>query len=172
MKAAAMNIRPLTPDDAQPLFDMMCALDEETPFMMYEPGERLARTDRSRLEAQIKGALSGGDFILIAEDKGGEIAGYIWASRGRMNRVRHTAYIVVGIRRAHRHQGIGTEFFKRTDEWARENDLVRLELTVECENTAAIGLYEKNGFTVEGKRSKSMKVNGEFVDELYMAKVF
>ena len=55
--------------------------------------------------------------------------------------------------------------------WARANGLVRLELTVECPNTGAKALYEKHGFTVEGVRPKSMKVNGTYVDEYYMGKI-
>ena len=57
------------------------------------------------------------------------------------------------------------------DEWAGENGIVRLELTVECVNTGAKLLYEKHGFKVEGIRPKSMKVNGRFVDEYYMGKI-
>ena len=59
----------------------------------------------------------------------------------------------------------------RLDEWAGKNGIVRLELTVECVNTGAKHLYEKNGFIVEGVRPKSMKVNGRFVDEYYMGKI-
>ena len=59
----------------------------------------------------------------------------------------------------------------RLDEWAGENGIVRLELTVECVNTGAKHLYEKNGLIVEGIRSKSMKVNDRFVDEYYMGKI-
>ena len=57
------------------------------------------------------------------------------------------------------------------DEWAKENGIVRLELTVECHNKAARHLYEKSGFEIEGIRTKSMFVEGTFVDEYYMAKI-
>lgn len=42
---------------------------------------------------------------------------------------------------------------------------------MECHNEAARKLYEKSDFKVEGIRAKSMLVNGEFVDEYYMAKI-
>lgn len=167
-----MIIRPITNKDAESLFDMICILDNETPFMMYEPDERKEKTtDISGLRRKIDDTVSGGDLLLIAEEDDKKIVGYIWAERGKLNRILHTAYIVVGIREAYRHQGIGTEFFKRLDEWARKNSIVRLELTVECVNTAAIHLYEKSGFVVEGRRMKSMKIDNEFVDEFYMAKL-
>ena len=168
-----MVIRPITNKDAESLFDMMCILDDETPFMMYEPGERKEKTaDISGLRSKIDDTVSAGDLLLIAEEDDKKIVGYIWAERGKLNRILHTAYIVVGIREAYRNQGIGTEFFKILDEWARKNGIVRLELTVECVNAAAIHLYEKNGFVVEGRRMKSMKLGNEFVDEFYMAKLY
>lgn len=166
-----MVIRPIQVEDAEAFFSMLCSLDNETPFMMYEPNEREKTTDATALRGKIGYAISMRDFLLVAEE-GDNIVGYIWAERGRMNRILHTAYIVVGIREAYQHQGIGTKFFRKLDEWARKNSIVRLELTVECANTAARQLYEKNGFVVEGRRKKSMKLGDEFVDELYMAKLY
>lgn len=40
-----------------------------------------------------------------------------------------------------------------------------------CHNEAALHLYEKNGFQREGIKKNSMVVNGQFVDEYYMAKL-
>ena len=57
------------------------------------------------------------------------------------------------------------------EKWAKENSVIRLELTVECHNEAARKLYEKSDFKVEGIRAKSMLVKGEVVDEYYMAKI-
>ena len=165
-----MVIIPIQVEDTESFFSMMCFLDDETPFMMYEPGEREKTTDAAELRKKINDAVAMGDFLLIAEERD-TIVGYIWAEKGRMNRILHTAYIVVGIRKAYQHQGIGTNFFRELDVWARRNSIVRLELTVECANTAARQLYEKNGFVVEGRRMKSMKLGGELVDELYMAKL-
>ena len=93
------------------------------------------------------------------------------AQRGEYNRILHSAYIVVGIKKTYQGQGIGREFFALLDDWARENDIIRLELTVECKNVNAINLYKKCGFKKEGLREKSMKVDGVFVDEYYMAKI-
>lgn len=39
-----------------------------------------------------------------------------------------------------------------------------------CPNTVAKNLYEKNGFVVEGIKKNSMIVDGEYIDEFYMAK--
>lgn len=77
----------------------------------------------------------------------------------------------IGILKKYRGKGIGTTFFNNLDLWAKTNNIVRLELTVECCNNTAKNLYEKNGFKIEGIRKKSMFVAGSFVDEFYMAKI-
>ena len=167
-----MFIRPITLDDVENFYHMMCRLDEETEYMMYEPGERqLKANNPDDLKERIEVAVSREDFLMVAVNDNEEIVGYIWAEREKMNRISHTAYIITGILKAYHRQGIGSKFFNMLDEWAAENGIVRLELTVECVNTGAKHLYEKNGFTVEGVRPKSMKVNGRFVDEYYMGKI-
>ena len=72
---------------------------------------------------------------------------------------------------AWRRQGAGTALFEALEDWARASGVVRLELTVEGANSAARELYEKRGFVIEGLRQRSMRVNGEYVDEYYMAKL-
>ena len=167
-----MFIRPITSDDVENFYHMMCWLDEETGYMMYGLGERqLKANNTDDLKERIEVAVSGEDFLMVAVNDNEEIIGYIWAERGKMNHISHTAYIITGILQAYHRQGIGSKFFNMLDEWARENGIVRLELTVECVNTGAKHLYERHGFTVEGIRSKSMKVNDRFVDECYMGKI-
>lgn len=167
-----MIYRKVTPEDTEDFFEMMCRLDEETGFMMYEPGERLEKTrDLGFLKAKIEAAYSGSDLLICAENDLSGIVGFIWADKGKLNRTAHSAYIVTGILKAYRRHGIGTEFFRQLDEWARGNGVTRLELTVVCENTAAVRLYEKCGFVIEGRRVGSMKINGKLSDEYYMAKI-
>ena len=168
-----MIIREITANDAAAFFNMMCRLDEETDHMMYEPGERQAGPrSPDRIREIIEAAVSEKDLLLAAVNDEGEMVGFLHAERGKLNRIRHTAYIVTGIRQAFRRQGIGTALFRRLDSWARENGVIRLELTVECSNTGAVSLYEKQGFRKEGLRAKSMSVSGVLTDEYYMAKIF
>ena len=167
-----MTTRLIKTTDTENFYNMLCLLDEETEFMIYEPGERQAKTkDLTNLAALVERAVSGPDFLMVAENDDKEIVGFIWGERGKANRMLHTVYIAVGIREAYRGQGIGTIFFNELENWAKANGIVRLELTVECPNTRALHLYEKQGFTIEGRRPKAMKVNGEFVDEYYMGKI-
>ena len=164
--------RKLRVEEAQKFWDMMNELDKETKFMMYEVGEREEKTvNLQALECQIQNSIEDNDFLLIAEVEG-EIVGYLSAERGVPNRIKHTAYVVTGVREKYRGCGIGKELFQRLDSWAKENDVTRLEMTVICNNIIAKKLYEKNGFVVEGIKKNSMIMDGQYVDEFYMAKLF
>ncbi len=163
-----MLIRKIQIKDAEAFFEMLSELDKETEFMMYEPDERIK--DLKQLEGLIRTAEQGTDLLLAAEEKG-QIVGFLSAQRGIPKRIRHTAYIVTGIRLSYRGKGIGSSFFKELDKWAANNNITRLELTVMCHNTIAKRLYEKNGFQVEGIKKNSMFMDGHYVDEFYMAKI-
>ena len=163
-----MKYRYLSIDDAENFWEMMNQLDYETKYMLYEPGERTK--DLSMIESLIYSTLKGENFLLVAEDDN-KLVGYISAEKGKLNRIAHSAYIVVGILAEYRGKGIGTEFFKKLDIGADENRITRLELTVICENEGAKHLYEKNGFEIEGVKRNSVLCDGKYMDEFYMAKI-
>ncbi len=165
-----VTIRKGRASDSNKLFNMLCELDKETDFMMYEPGER-ASNQFDSFKSKVEETISNGDLLLVAKD-GSEIVGFLSAERGKLNRVSHTAYVVIGLRSSHQNKGIGKRLFLKLDEWIKDNKIIRVELTVEQKNDRAKHLYEINGFEVEGVRRKSMNVSGELVDEYYMAKIY
>ena len=163
-----MKYRKLSVDEAEQFWNLMNQLDHETKYMLYEPGER--KKDLTRIESLIRDSGEKQDFLLVAETDN-KLVGYISAQKGRVNRIAHSAYIVVGILMDYRGKGIRTEFFKRLNAWAEENNVVRLELTVICENEVAKCLYAKSGFEIEGIKRKSVCIDGKYLDECYMARV-
>lgn len=163
-----MIIREIQQSDAETFWQMQFELDRETKYMLFEPNER--PKNLNLINNLIKNSLEGKNLLLVAKSNE-EIVGFISAQRGTLNRIKHTAYIVVGIRKEFQEKGIGSEFFKQLDLWVKNKGVTRLELTVMCPNIAAKHLYEKNGFVVEGIKKNSMIVDGEYVDEFYMAKL-
>lgn len=161
-----MKIREIDKGEVRMYFKCLKKIDQETKFMMFEPDER--QYD----ENLITSYLTNKDDLFIGAFSEHEIVGFLSAKRGSFKRIRHSAYIVIGIRQAFQRQGIGSKLFDKLDEWARKNQLKRLELTVEVSNTPAINLYEKQGFSIEGIKRKTMLVDGEFVDEYMMAKLY
>ena len=164
-----MEIRKIQMEDANNYLDMLLNLDNETKFMMFEPGER--PTDINIVKNIIEKSINGDNLILVAIDEE-NIVGFLSAQKGEYKRIKHTDYIVVGIREKYRGNGIGSKLFSELDIWAIENNITRLELSVICSNTIAKHLYEKNGFKVEGIKKNAMIIDGKYVDEFFMAKIY
>ncbi|MBP1936554.1 RimJ/RimL family protein N-acetyltransferase [Paenibacillus sediminis] len=164
-----MMIRNIKVDDAERFLNLSKQLDEETKFMLYEPGER-----KTTLEAQterISSILSSNNSMIFVAEADGEIVGYLGAFGSDLNRIKHSVHIVVGILQKYTGQGIGSKLFQELEDWARKQHIHRLELTVMSHNQAAFALYKKVGFEVEGIKKHSLIVDDEYVDEYYMAKL-
>lgn len=164
-----MEIRKIQIEDAYNYLDMLLNLDNETKFMMFEPGER--STDINIAKNIIEKSVNGDNLVLVATDEE-NIIGFLSVQKGVPKRIKHTGYVVVGIREKYRGMGIGSKLFSELDIWVIENKITRLELSVICSNTIAKHLYEKNGFEVEGIKRNAMIIDDKYVDEFYMAKIY
>ena len=164
-----IEIRTIQVSDAEDFLALCHQLDEETDFLMLEPGER--KTTLKQQQDSIASMISQrrGQIFLALHQK--ELVGYLGAFRGQYQRNAHSAYLVMGIRQSFFRRGIGMALFSELEKWAQENQVHRLELTVMAHNAAAIGLYKKMGFSVEGDKRHSLRVKGRWVDEYYMARL-
>ncbi|WP_394525512.1 GNAT family N-acetyltransferase [Lacrimispora sp. JR3] len=163
-----MKIREGLPEDSAQFLELMKQLDQETEFMLLEPGERTSTPQD--MENHIKNLVKSNSLLLLLDD-GKQAAGFLSALRGSANRTKHSAYVVTGIRKEYRGKGYGQALFKELDSWAANNGITRLELTVMTHNKRALHLYEKMGFKKEGTLIRSMIVNGAYVDQFCMAKI-
>ena len=123
-------------------------------------GER--PTDINIVKNIIEKSINGDNLILVAKDEENIIV-FLSAQKGEYKRIKHTGYIVVGIREKYRGKGIGSKLFSELDIWAIENKITRLELSVICSNTIAKHLYEKLGFQETGEMEEN-----EIVMKLYL----
>jgi RimJ/RimL family protein N-acetyltransferase len=164
-----ITIRHITKADAETVLNLCTQLDQETTFMMLEPGERepVFEEQKQRIAAVVS---KPNQTFLLAEDDSVPV-GFLAAHGGLYRRDYNTAYIVVGVLQAYAGQGIGTRLFREVEKWAREQELHRLELTVMTHNKRAIHLYKKMGFEIEGTKRDSVCVDGTYIDEYYMAKL-
>ena len=60
------------------------------------------------------------------------------------------------------------EAISQSDNWL---NLVRLELEVHADNHAAIALYERAGFQLEGTKRLSTFKAGKYIDMLLMSRI-
>jgi len=163
------RMRAAGPDDAAALLRLKQRLDQETSFMLLEAGERDASVPA--LAGELDSAARSGNSVVIVAESGGELAGYIELTGGTFHRNQATAYVVIGVLAAAGGKGVGRGLLEEAKRWAVAHGVHRLELTVMAHNHRAIGLYERTGFSIEGRRSECLLIDGQFIDELYMAMV-
>lgn len=162
-------IREIRIEDAAPFLQLSKQLDEETKFMLYEPGERkfTAEQQEQMIHRFIENKYA--TILVAVEDE--RIVGFILVNGNHIQRKRHVAGIVIGILQEYSGRGIGTRLFKEAEKWARLHDVWRLELTVMAHNTRAQALYTKAGFEKEGVKRAALIIDGETIDEYEMAKL-
>jgi ribosomal-protein-alanine N-acetyltransferase len=89
--------------------------------------------------------------VAVREDEtpgGGTVLGFVITRRA----ADETELYQIAVREACRRQGIAGLLMEAVLEDSRRHDAASVYLEVRAGNTAAIGLYEKFGFTVAGRR--------------------
>ncbi|WP_349410039.1 GNAT family protein [Pseudalkalibacillus sp. SCS-8] len=164
-----MEIRHITESDAEAFLQLNKQLDRETKLMLFEADERMTTVEEQARKIRSISHDPYSTIFVIEEEK--KLIGFIVAIGSPQRRKCHSVYIATGILQEWTGQGLGTLLFERLEQWAKEQGVHRLELTVMKHNEAGVALYKKAGFEIEGVKRHSMKVDGEFVDEYYMAKL-
>lgn len=112
-------------------------------------------------------------YVAVVQEEGGErIIGTAGFSVMRNPRLYHSASFGIMVHPDYQNCGVGTALMKAildlADNWLM---LVRIELTVFCDNERAIHLYEKMGFEIEGKKRMAAIRHGKYADEYLMARI-
>lgn len=164
-----MNIRQVEQTDQQLFALLLETIDAESEFMLFEKNER--KVSQEQAEKMISTFQNSINSTLLIAEIAQKLVGYIMASGGKVTKNKHTAYLVLGVLQDYSGKGIGTKLMKATEEWAKQVGVTRLELTTMVHNEAALALYKKMGFEVEGLKRRSFVIDDKSVDEYYLAKL-
>lgn len=163
------DLRRIQEEDAQRFLTLCRQLDDETHFMLLEPGERTTTVDQQR--ERIRRVLAQANQTILVAEADGELVGYISGMGGDYRRNWRTVHIVIGILQRYSGQGVGKRMFMALEEWAVQQGMHRLELTVMTHNQRGIALYQRMGFQVEGVKRDDLFVDGGYIDQYMMAKL-
>jgi len=163
------RLRVAGPGDAAGLLALKQDLDRETSFMLLEPDER--RETAEEVAASLDAMAGTVNSVVIVAETAGRLVGYVEGRGGRVRRNRITAHVVIGVLAAAGGRGVGAGLLRELEVWAPAHGIHRLELTVMAHNRRAFGLYQRMGYTTEGRRRECLLVDGRLADELYMAKL-
>lgn len=119
-------------------------------------------------------------FVKMIEEKGlaqfyaiekGIVIGWCDILPKSFEGLKHVGNLGMGVIEEYRGQGIGSKLLDHTIRFAQfNNGIEKIELEVFESNTDAIRLYEKYGFSHEGRRVKSRKLDGEYDNIVLMGK--
>ena len=92
---------------------------------------------------------------------------------GQRKRVRHIGDLFIVIGKRYWNNGLGSFLLEEAIEWAQESGILRrLQLTVQTRNQAAVHLYQKHGFAIEGRQERGAYIEeGKFIDVYLMGKL-
>jgi RimJ/RimL family protein N-acetyltransferase len=109
--------------------------------------------------------------IAVIAEVGKEIIGFLTCEGGRRRKIAHVADIGMSVRQDWRNRGVGAALLEFAESWARNTGKIKkITLNVFENNLAAIILYEKNGFILEGRLKGQINLDGKFEDLLLMSK--
>ena len=158
-------------EDAAKFLSLWEALDSETEFMLYEPGERNTTLEQQRSSLE-KSESSEDVAIYVIEDTAqSELIGFTAGRRNTNLRDRYSLSVVIGIRKIYTGKRHGVKLLTELEAWAQSIDIKRLELTVMTENEYAVRLYKRLGYEVEGTKRMSVHLSSGFKDEYVMSKL-
>ena len=125
-----------------------------------------AESRRKRLAEPVEGQYS---LVAVID---GEVVGQLGLYTTTRPRRRHVGELGMGVRDDWQGRGVGSALMQAAldlaDNWL---NLTRVELTVYTDNAAAIALYTKFGFQIEGTHRAYAFRNGRYVDAHTMARL-
>jgi ribosomal protein S18 acetylase RimI-like enzyme len=109
--------------------------------------------------------------LWLALDSRGSIAGHIDLRARPEPAARHRAMLGMGVHRAYRRHGLGTQLVDTAVGWAGGEDRLKwIDLEVLSENQPAVGLYLRAGFTMTARIEDMLQIDGASHDLSYMTR--
>lgn len=160
-------IRSAEESDAEAL---LANLEEnlEGSYNATAPGENVPTVEKER--AWIRDHRERPGWLAVVAEVEGRVVGLLNFRNGSQSRRAHRGSFGMSVLEAWRGRGIGDALLTTLLDWARgEAGIVKVCLAVFAENRPALGLYEKHGFVVEGRRPREIRLeDGTYADDLLM----
>lgn len=99
-----------------------------------------------------------------------EVCGWLELHRMQPERLMHVAVLTLAVAPAFRQRGVASELLAGAYGWARGAGVEKVQLSVREHNRAAISLYRREGFVLEGREVRQIWENGRYEDNLLMAR--
>ena len=163
-------IRPVTVSDAGSLGALHRSIYAEGRWFVGD-GPPLAETLRGRIRTLVPTR----SLYLVAAETGdlvgrSEVQGWLELHRLTPHKLEHVAVLTIAVGQPFRRQGLAGALLAHAYPWVREVGVLKIQLSVRAKNAAALSLYKREGFELEGRERNQVFDDGGFEDNLLMAK--
>ena len=157
-----ITIRSSTPEDAEAVSACVDAVARERRYLAGTSGFSAEQT-----RAFIASLLDAGgvQMVVVADDR---IVGWCDVTPVPFEGMQHVGRLGMGLLPSFRGQGLGCRLLRETLGYVFAKTLQRVELEVFASNTLAIGLYERAGFVIEGRKRSARFLDGAGDDIVLM----
>lgn len=159
-----LTIRPATVADAAKLAGLHKGIYDEGRWFVGD-GPPSTETLRGRLRLLEP---SRSLYLVAAQEDG--LAGWLELHRLPPKKMHHVAVLTLAVARPYRQRGVAGRLLGQAYGWAQGVGVKKLQLNVRAHNRAALALYEREGFGLEGRERAQVCDAGVFEDNLLMAK--
>ena len=154
-------------EDAEKIVAFFNIVGGETNYMSFEKNEY--PLDVKEQAELIRGLERNPTNTMLLAMDGGEIAGLSTITSSHKIKSRHDAELGVVVAKKYQGRGIGVSLIRQVIDWVKANGITtRMSLEVRADNTKAVEMYLRFGFTVEGCRKNSTRLNGVYYDDYIM----
>ena len=163
-------IREAEVQDAADLITFLNLVSKETDFTsLDEEGIMMSESEMVLFIEKQAGSENQITLLALLNDT---IAGVLNITADPRLRVRHIGDIFLVVQKKFWNQGLAGILLEEGIEWAKSSGILRrLQLSVQKRNEAAIHLYSKMGFTMEGLQERGAYLEeGTFLDVCLMGK--
>lgn len=153
---------------AEVFLSFMEQVAQETDFIVLdESGLQVGLEDMELILQEFEASPQ---KLCLLACSGSEVIGAVTVQSSSQYPVSHIGSVFIAIKKDYWGHGLGTLLLEEVLHWAREMEVLhRLELTVQIRNQAAVHLYQKMGFRIEGTQRHGARTNeGEWLDLYYM----
>jgi len=165
-----VTIRAAVPEDAAALIGAISAYVRDSPSLLLTPEEFKPGLEQEQ-EWIRSFAASGNSLLLVALWKE-QIIGNIDLTGSPRKKLQHTAVVGMGMLKEWRNQGLGTALLQAAIDWAIAHPVLeQLWLQVFHDNAAAIALYSRCGFRIQGRQTGFIRTAaGSYADNIIMGR--